>query len=205
VALTAWEGLITRANVQPGQTVLICGATGGVGHIAIQLAKYKGAKVFALSSSSEKMDIAKKLGADIAINYQSTPLAACSATYADNNGFDIVFDTVGGENLSHCINAAAIFGQVISILAVGTYDLSPAFFKGLSLHTIMQPLPLITHIRRADYGTILSNISALVDTGHIKPIIDTRHFSIAQAGAAHQHLESGTAIGKVVLEARDWV
>ncbi len=199
VALTAWEGLVLRANVQPGQSVMICGATGGVGHIAIQIAKYKGAKVFALSSSSEKMEMAKTLGADVAINYKHTPVADCSAIYADNKGFDIVFDTVGGENLSHCFEAAAIFGKVISILSVGNYNLTPALFKGLSLHMIMQPLPLITGISRSLYGEILTKISALVDAGFIKPLIDANKFTIAEAGSAHAHLESGNAIGKVVL------
>lgn len=199
VALTAWEGLITYANVQPNQTVLIHGGTGGVGHVAIQLAKWLGAKVFSTSSSTSKMDLAKKLGADITINYKNTPVATYTQEYTDGVGFDVVFDTVGGDNLSDSFSAATLFGKVISILAVGNYDLTNAFLKGLTLHMVMQPLPLITGIKRGHYNTILTKITELVDTGIIKPLMDEKKFTIKQVGAAHTHLENGKAIGKVVM------
>ncbi|HEV2614216.1 MAG TPA: zinc-dependent alcohol dehydrogenase family protein [Gammaproteobacteria bacterium] len=200
VALTAWEGLITCANVQKDQTVLIHGGTGGVGHIAIQLAKTLGAKVFATSSSNEKMELTKKLGADVAINYKTAGVKSSITQHTNGLGFDVVFDTVGGENLKESIEAAALFGKVISILAVGNYDLSPAFFKGLSIFTVMQPLPLLTGVRREQYGQILAKIAELVDQGKIRPLIDQQQFAVNQVGAAHDHLESGKAIGKVVLE-----
>lgn len=199
VSLTAWEGLVTCANVQKNQTVLIHGGTGGVGHIAIQLAKSLGAKVHTTCSTSEKMAIAKKLGADVTINYKDTSIASYVAEYTNNAGFNVVFDTVGGQNLSDCFTAAALFGKVISILAAGTYDLTPAFMKGLTIHTILQPLPLITGINRAHYGKILTKIAALVDSGAIRPLIDEKQFTMEQVGEAHTYLESGNAIGKVVL------
>ena len=199
VALTAWEGLVTYANVQPNQTVLIHGGTGGVGHIAIQLAKWLGAKVFSTGSSASKMDIAKKLGADITINYKNTSVATYTQEHTNDAGFDVVFDTVGGENLSDSFSAAALFGKVVSILAVGNYDLTPAFLKGLTLNMVMQPLPLITGIKRDHYNTILTKITELVDTNIIKPLIDEKKFTITQVRDAHTHLESGKAIGKVVM------
>jgi NADPH2:quinone reductase len=100
VAEAAWEALVTYANVQQGQTVLIHGATGGVGHIAVQLAKWLGAKVFATSSSAEKMQIASQLGADVTINYKSTAVQSYVTQHTQDAGFDVVFDTVGGPTLT---------------------------------------------------------------------------------------------------------
>lgn len=199
VALTAWDALITYANLQKGQTILIHGATGGVGHIAIQLAKWLNATVYATCSSPAKMLIAKRLGADEVINYREQDVAAYTAMHTGNKGFDVVFDTVGGDNLSGCFSAAAVFGKVISILAAGKHDLTPAFLKGLTLHMVMQPLPLLMGLRRQDYQTILTHISRLVDQGVIKPLLDAKPFKINEVGAAHTHLEQGHAVGKVVL------
>lgn len=201
VAETAWEALISHANITPDQTVLVHGGTGGVGHIAIQLAKWKGAKVFATAATTHKMDLAKKMGADGVINYKETDVKSYVEKYTNNKGFDVVFDTVGGDNLSQCFDAAALYGKVISILAVGSYDLTPAFTKGLTIHTIFQPLPLLTGIKRAHYGEILTKISALVDAKIIHPLVDEQQFTIPQVAQAHHHLESGKAVGKVVLEA----
>ena len=200
VAITAWEGLVTYANVQQDQTVLIHGGTGGVGHIAIQLAKWLGAKVYATSSSLEKMDISKQLGADFTINYKDTHAKTYAAKYTQGHGFDVVFDTVGGNNLEECFDAAAPYGQVISILGAGKHDVTTAFQKGLSIHMVMQPLPLITGIRRTHYHEILSKIAELVDAGVLQPLIDKNKFRLDQVGAAHAYLEQGNAIGKVVIE-----
>lgn len=199
IALTAWEGLITYANVQPHQTILIHGATGGVGHVAIQLAKWLGAKVFTTASSEEKMLIAKKLGADVVINYKKTNVDAYVKEFTNEKGFEVVFDTVGGDKLIECFQAAATFGKVISILATSSYDLTPAFIKGLSLYLVFQPLPLITGMNRKHYGEILTKIAELVDQGIIHPLVDKKKFTISQVGQAHAHLEKGDAIGKVVL------
>lgn len=199
VALTAWEAFVSYADVQKDQTVLIHGATGGVGHVAIQLAKYLGARVYATSSSPQKMAIAKKLGADVVINYRETDVQTYVTECTDNKGFDIVFDTVGGDNLPNCFTAAAAGGQVISILSAGQYDLTPAFLKGLTLHNVFQPLPLLTGLNRQHYQDILVNIAKLVDDGLIKPLVDEKQFAIKNVGAAHAHAEKGNAIGKVVL------
>lgn len=199
VALTAWEGLITYANVQKDQTVLIHGATGGVGHVAIQLAHYLGANVFSTASSASKIDIAKSFGAKNIINYKETSIVQYVKDYTQGEGFEVVFDTVGGENLANCFAAAANFGSVISIMSAGEHDLAPAFVKGLTLHNVFQPLPLITGLRRAHYGNILANVAKLVDAGIIQPLIDKRNFSLEEVGVAHDYLESGQAIGKVVI------
>lgn len=199
VSLTAWEALITRAQVQPNQSVLIHAGIGGVGHIAIQLAKAFGARVYTTVSTAEKMEMVAKLGVDAVINYKKTSVESYVSTHTDGKGFDVVFDTVGGENLSHSFQAVAMYGQIISIQAGGNFDLTPAFIKSASIHLILQPLPLITGERRAHYGDILKKIAHLVDQGKISPLIDRTTFTIQQAAKAHKHLESGQAFGKVVL------
>lgn len=199
VSLTAWEGLITYANVQRDQTVLIHGGTGGVGHIACQLAKWLGARVYATSSSSSKMEITQQLGATSSINYTEKSVQAYVDKLTNGVGFDVVFDTVGGENLANCFLAAAPFGKVVTIMPTGSYDLTPALLKGLTLQLIMQPLPLITGLHRERYRHILTKITELAELGAIKPLISEKRFTIDQVGQAHDYLESGQAIGKVVL------
>ncbi len=199
VSLTAFEGLVTYAQVEKGQTVLVHGGTGGVGHIAIQLAKYLGARVSATSSSSPKLDMIKQLGADFAIHYKEMDVKTYVTKYTHGLGFDVVFDTVGGDNLPQCFEAASLYGQVLSINARGHYDLTPAFLKGLTIHTILQPLPLITGKNRVHYQTILTKMAELVDQGLIKPLIDEKIFAIDDVAAAHAYFESGDAIGKIVL------
>lgn len=109
VTITAWESLYNRPNVQNGQTVLVHAATGGVGHVAIQLAKLAGAKVFTTASSEEKLSIGKRLGADVSINYREQSVEEYVKEHTDGKGFDIVFDTVGGENLARSFQAAATY------------------------------------------------------------------------------------------------
>jgi NADPH2:quinone reductase len=199
VAITAWEGLIDRAKIQPGQTVLVHGVTGGVSHIGIQLAKWAGAKVFATGSSERKLVLARELGADVAINYRTESVADYVKTYTAGKGFDVVFDTIGGDTLTHSFEAAALNGTVVSISTNASYDLSPMHSKGLSLHVVFMLIPLLHGIGRARHGEILTEVAKLVDAGQLKPLIDPHTFTFAEVGAAHRLLEEGQAIGKIVL------
>lgn len=203
VALTSWEGLITYTKLQPQQNILIHGGTGGVGHFAVQLAKHLGAQVFTTVSSAAKAQIASKLGADVVINYQQSSVADYVTQYTQGQGFSIVFDTVGGNNLANCFQAAGLYGAVITISASELHDLKPACLKGLSLHMVMQPLPLIAGFRREHYGKILAHIAELIDQGKIKPLIDPQKFTLAQIATAHQHLEQKNAIGKIAVSIQE--
>lgn len=199
VTITAWESLYNRANVQKGQTVLVHAATGGVGHIAIQLAKLAGAKVFTTASSTNKLTIGKRLGADIAINYREQSVEDYVQEFTDGKGFDIVFDTVGGENLDRSFQAAAINGTVLAIAARSTHDLSPLHSKSLSLHVTFMLLKVINKNQRQDHGKILREVTQLVEEGKLHPLIDEKTFTFDQVSEAHTYLESNKAIGKVVL------
>lgn len=199
VSITAWEGLIDRAKVQPGQKVLVYGATGGVGHIGVQLAKWAGAKVYALVSSDQKAAIAHRLGADITINYRYQPVEEFVAEHTDDQGFDVVFDTVGNDNLQNAFKAAKLNGTVVSIVSLSQQDLTLLHAKGLTLHLVFMLIPLLFGLGRAHHGEILSKLAQIVDEGKIRPLLDSQTFSMTEIASAHQRAESGQATGKVVL------
>lgn len=200
VSITAWEGLIDRAQVQSGQKVLIYGGTGGVGHIGIQLAKWAGATVYALVSSDEKAAIARELGADATINYRQTPVEDFVAKHTNGQGFDIIFDTVGNDNLQDAFKAAKLNGTVVSLVSLSQQDLTLLHAKGLTLHLVYMLLPMLFGMNRLHHAEILSKIAHLVDQGQVRPLLDTKSFTFADVAAAHTYSGSGAAVGKVVLE-----
>jgi NADPH2:quinone reductase len=203
VSITAWEALVDRASIKPMDDVLIHGGTGGVGHIAIQLAKAMGARVTTTVSTDEKAQIARSLGADEVANYRSESPEQYSQRITDGKGFDTVFDTFGGEVLQNSLKAAKLKGHVISIIGYDTYDLTDMHFKGLKLDLVFMPIQIIHNVEREKHGEILRRVAALVDRGQVKPLIDQRYpFTRQGAGAAHDRLESSKAIGKIVI-ARD--
>lgn len=199
VTITAWSGIINRAKAHAGQKVLVHAATGGVGHIGIQLAKLIGATVFATGSSDQKLAIAKELGADEVINYRQKTVEEYVADYTGGKGFDVVFDTVGGDNLSKSFEATALNGEVVSISTRSTHNLTPLHSKGLSLYVVFMLIPLLYGIGRAAHGEILAQLAKWVDEGKIRPLIDPQSFAFSEVADAHRYLESGQAIGKVVL------
>lgn len=199
VSLTAWQALIERGKLQKSQTVLIHAAAGGVGHIAIQLANWAEAQVFATASAGRKLSVGLELGAKEVIDYTQLSVREYVEKYTDRKGFDVVFDTVGGPNLEKSFEAVKPLGTVLSIATRSTHDLSLMNFKGLTLHVIYCMYPLVSETGRAHYGEILTTISQLADTGHLRPLLDPQVFPFSEAAEAHRHLESGKAIGKVVL------
>lgn len=199
VSLTAWEGLFEKVNIQPGQKVLIHAGTGGVGHIAIQLAKWAGAEVYATVSSPEKAAIAKSLGATDTINYREESVQQYVQRITNGKGFDIVLDTVGGSNINQSLEAAVLYGNVVTIQAHSTNDLSQLHGKSGSLHSVFMLIPLLHNIQRERHGKIMTKIAELVDAGKLKPLIDEHVFTFDDVGNAHALLESGKAIGKISI------
>jgi NADPH:quinone reductase len=199
VSITAWEGLIDRAKIHPGQKVLVYGATGGVGHIGVQLAKWAGATVYALVSSDEKAEIAHRLGADVTINYCHQPVEEFVAEHTNGQGFDMVFDTVGNDNLQNAFKAAKLNGVVVSIISLSQQDLTLLHAKGLTLHLVFMLIPMLFNGDRDRHGEILSKLAQIIDEGKIRPLLDSKTFSMAEIASAHRHAESGQATGKVVL------
>ena len=197
VGITAYEGL-TRAGIAAGQKVLVQGGAGGVGHVATQLAKHFGADVYATGSGGAQSPIIEGYGAT-AINFMAEPVSEYVAKYTSGAGFDLVFDSVGGANMTKSFEAAKLNGHVASTVALVELDLSPAHFKGLSLHIVFMLIPMMHDHGREKHGAILAELAQIVDAGGLTPLLDPSDFTLDQVGAAHAKLESGSAIGKVVI------
>ena len=199
VVITAWEGL-ERAGVGRGTTLLVHGGTGGVGHVAVQLAKVRGAHVTATVSTTEKADRARELGADEIVNYRDEPVAAYVQRLTHGRGFDVVLDATGGSDLATSFGAAKLNGQVVSIVSSYDADLTPMHNKGLSLHVVFMLIPMLHNVGREAHGAILRQAAHLVDTGRLRPLIDPERFALAELAAAHTKLEEGRAVGKIVID-----
>jgi NADPH:quinone reductase len=196
--ITAWEGLVDRARVRANQKVLIHAGAGGVGHIAVQVARAFGAGVFA-TVSPDKKNIVEDFGA-IPIDYRSVTVEDYVAIYTEGKGFDIVYDTVGGATLDASFLAAKRYtGHVLSCLGWGAHSLAPLSFRGATYSGVFTLLPLITGESRAHHGKILAQAAALAEAGKLRPLLNERRFSSPDIDAAHALVESG-ALGKVVVE-----
>jgi len=200
VSITAWDALIRGAVIREGERVLVHGAAGGVGHVGIQLAKNAGADVYATVSSGEKADIARTLGAQ-PINYKEQSVEQYVEEHTGGRGFDVVFDTVGGENLTRSLEAAALEGRVTSVNTRTTADLSLLHQKALSLHVVFMVIPILYNQveGKARHGEILRNITNRVEREEFRPLIHEQRFSFEDVGQAHTLLEQGKATGKIVL------
>ena len=202
VTITAWEGL-DRATVGEGQSVLVHGGAGGVGHIAIQLAKARGAVVSATVSSDEKAALARSLGADHTIDYRNERVDAYVARLTGGTGFDAVYDATGGSDIAASFQAARLNGQVVTIVSQYEADLAPMHIKGLTLHVVFMLIPMLHDVGRAEHGRILREAATLADAGRLRPHLDPQRFGLAATADAHRHLEGGHAIGKVVIDVAD--
>jgi alcohol dehydrogenase len=198
VGITAYEGL-QRANVHAGQKVLVHGGTGGVGHVAVQLAKYFGADVYATCSGEKQSGIIAQYGAT-AIDYKTEQVADYVAKHTNDAGFEMVFDSVGGENMANSFEAAALNGNVTTTVSLLELDLTTAHFKGLSIHVVFMLIPMLYDFKREEHGAILAKLSEIVDAGALQPLLDEKQFVLADVGQAYDRLTSGQAIGKVVVE-----
>ncbi len=197
--ITAWEGLVDRANVHAGQKVLIHAGAGGVGHAAVQLALARGAQVFA-TVSQEKKAIVEGYGA-VPIDYRSTSVEQYVAAHTGGEGFDVVYDTVGGTTLDDSFVAAKVYtGHVLSSLGWGTHKLAPLSFRGATYSGVFTLLPMLTGRGRAHHGEIMREVTRLVEAGKLTPLVDERRFTLDTALAAHELVESGKALGKVVMD-----
>ena len=198
VGITAFEGL-QSAGVRAGQKVLVQGGAGGVGHVAVQLAKSMGAETFATVSDDASAQIVASYGA-VPINYRKETVADYVAKHAGGSGFDVVYDSVGGENMTASFEAAALNGQVVTTVSMLELDLTPAHLKGLSIHVVFMLIPMLHNVHRETHGDILRQLAKLADAGDLKPLVDDECFTLEDVGAAHAKLNSGRATGKVVIE-----
>ncbi len=198
VAITAYEGL-TRAGISKGHRVLVHGGSGGVGHVALQLARHLGADVYATGGGDKQLALIEELGAK-GINYKTESVADYVTEYTGGAGFDVVFDSVGGANIANSFEAATLNGQIATTVALVELDLSVAHFKGLSLHVVFMLIPMIHDHGRKAHGHILREIAKIAEAGNLRPVLDEQSFTLTEAGLAHARLGSGQAMGKVVID-----
>ena len=198
VAITAYEGL-KRAGIAAGQKVLVHGGSGGVGHVALQLAKYFGADVYATGGGEPQLALIEKLGAT-GINYKTESVEQYVSQHTGGAGFDLVFDSVGGLNMANSFEAAALNGQVASTVSMCELDLTTAHFKGLSLHVVFMLIPMLHDHKREQHGEILRDLARIAEDGGLTPVLDENRYSLTDAGEAYARLESGKGMGKVVIE-----
>lgn len=198
VGITAFEGL-QRAGVKAGQKVLVHGGTGGVGHVAVQLANHFGATVYATANGDKAFEILGEYGVT-PIDYKTEAVSDYVQAHTAGAGFDVVFDSVGGANMANSFEAAALNGHVSTTVAMVDLDLTTAHFKGLSLHVVFMLIPMLHNHHREAHGDILNRLAKIVDDGGLKPLLDEQTFSLAEVGKAHDRLTSGQAIGKVVVD-----
>ncbi|MDO8404033.1 MAG: zinc-dependent alcohol dehydrogenase family protein [Pseudomonas sp.] len=199
VLITAWEGLVDRARVRAGQKVLIHGGAGGVGHLAVQIARAFGAEVFATGSAGQQA-IIESFGATF-IDYRKSSVEDYVAEHTGGEGFDIVYDTVGGETLDASFKAARVYeGHVVSCLGWGQHSLAPLSFRAATYSGVFTLLPLLTGKGGEHHGQILRDAAKLIEAGKLKPLLDPRQFTLQTAEAAHELLAGGAAQGRLVIE-----
>jgi NADPH:quinone reductase len=201
VFITAWEGLVDRAGVSAGNRVLVHGGAGGVGHIAVQIARAFGAEVYATGEASQRATI-EGVGAT-AIDFRASTVEEYVDRYTGGDGFDIVYDTVGGPILDASFRAARLYGgHVVSCLGWGTHALAPLSFRAATYSGVFTLLPLIRGKGRAAHGAIMRQATRLVEAGKVRGRLDPNEYALADANAAHRDLIDGKADGKLVVSVR---
>ena len=188
---TAWHMLVARAELQPGEDVLVLGAGSGVGSAAIQIAKFFGARVIATAGSDEKLAKARELGADYVVNHKSQKIRDEVRRVTNKRGVDVVFEHVGTATWDDSLASLALAGRLVTCGNTTGYDakidLRFLFSRQLSLLGSYMGV-------KSELHTIMK----LVAAGRLKPVVD-RTFPLAEAAAAHAYLEAGQQFGKVVL------
>jgi NADPH:quinone reductase len=201
IVITAWEGLVDRAQTHAGQKVLVHGGAGGVGHVAVQIAAARGAEVFATGLPGQAETI-RAFGAT-PIDFTTTTVEQYVAAHTAGEGFDVVYDTVGGATLDASFSAARTYGgHVVSCLGWGTHKLAPLSFRAATYSGVFTLLPMLSGKGRANHGHILREAAKLIEAGKLLPLMDPRRFDLDSAMEAHEEVEAGRAKGKIVVDIR---
>lgn len=201
VLITAWEALFDRAGLQDGQTVLVHGGAGGVGHVAIQLARQAGASVCTTVGCSENAAFARDLGAEHVINYRDEDFVESVLEFTGGRGVDVGLDIMGGAVLQDTCRAMAHYGNLVTLLDPGSdVNWQEARNRNLRIGFELMLTPMLLDLpdARAHHGEILDHCAALCDDAKLH-IEVSQTFPLEQAGKAHRQLETGHTRGKLVL------
>lgn len=200
VCITASGALFDRGALQAGQTVLIHGGAGGVGHVAIQMAKIKGARVITTVGSQKKAEFVKTLGADEAVIYNPNGFADAVNELTDGKGADLVFDTVGTDVFKNSIAITAHYGRLVTLLDPGQLNLAEARMRNLLIGFELMLTPMLRDLREArdKHVEILKQCAQWIDNDLLKIHI-SKQLSLEEAAEAHRLLETGHTTGKIAL------
>ncbi len=199
--ITAWESLYDRGRMQVGQHLLIHAGAGGVGHLAIQLAKEAGCRVCTTVSTDDKAAFVSGLGADEVIRYRETDFCDAALAWTEGRGVDIAFDTVGGSTFLATFGAVRHYGDLVTILQPpADTDWKVARIRNLRISLELMLTPMYDDLpeARLHQTSILENGARMFDEGTLK-IQVSHQIPLAQAAEAHRLVEAGSTTGKIVL------
>lgn len=203
VWLTAWEALFERCSLQTGETILIHGGAGGVGYIAIQIAKYAGATALTTISNPEKAEFARSMGADHCINYKEENFVDRVLDLTSGKGVDIVFDTIGGQVFADSFPAVKIYGHVVTLdeINFSKDEVKVAKLRNLTLSYELMLTPMHFKMREARVRQtgMLDEAARLIDAGQVKVFVNNI-FTLDEIAQAHHVVESGHSVGKTVIK-----
>jgi NADPH2:quinone reductase len=200
--ITAWESLFDRGRLEEGRKVLIHGGAGGVGHLAIQLAKLKQCQVATTVSSAVKAAFVTDLGADLAILYKETDFVNAALDWTEGEGVDLAFDTIGGKIFEATFPAVQIYGDLVTILQPdSSVNWKTARDRNLriSLEIMLTPMLKKLQFAQKHQAQILSESARLFDEGKLQ-IHVSQVLPLSDAAEAHRLIEMGSTTGKIVLE-----
>ncbi len=201
VLITAWEALHDRARMTAGQTVLIHAGAGGVGHVAIQLAKAAGCRVLTTVGSADKAAFVKQLGADEAILYRETDFVKAVLELTGGQGADIVFDTVGGATFQASFAAVRAYGDLVTLLQPGPEtDWKIARLRNLRISQELMLSPMFFGWVEAQrhQAWILEQCAGLFESNKLRVEV-SKVLALSEAAEAHRLIEAGGMTGKLVL------
>ena len=200
--ITAWEALVDRVALARGEHLLVHGGAGGVGHLAIQLARNRGARVATTVGDAEKTRIVRELGAELAIDYRAQDFVAEALRWTNGQGVDVVLDTVGGETFCTSFRSLRLYGRIATLLStpceIGAVN--EARMRNLRVGYVQMTAPsyLGDAEARAAQTRILERCAPALDDGSLRPLV-TAALPLEGAADAHRIVEQGHTIGKVVL------
>ena len=203
VLITAWEALVDRVGLREGETLLVHAGAGGVGHIAIQLARHLGARVATTVSGAEKARFVESLGAERAIDYKTQDFVEQTLAWTNGKGADVVFDTIGGPAFCQSFGAVRVYGRLATLLSTACElpQINKARLRNIVVGYEQMTMPLLlgNHELRCAQTRILERGAHLFDEGKLK-IEVSKVLPLKEAAAAHQLVEDGHTVGKVVLQ-----
>jgi NADPH2:quinone reductase len=203
VSLTAYEALHERARIKPGQWVLIHAGAGGVGHIAVQLAKLHGCRVITAAGRAESLAFCRDvLQADEVIDYRSSDFVARAMQLTQGAGVSVVFDTVGGDTFKRSIECIAPCGDLVTITVSDPGSAAALLlYKSVTVHYEFMGAR-VAYDREPDrQGAILSGIARLVNSGVLRVHVSSE-WTLDTLAAAHHQIETGRTIGKIAVRVR---